>query len=177
MVIVLGERRDLPAPAPHPRADQARRSPDRLGALAARGGPLPSACSAGPLATFLARRSFFYAFALSAVFSAILTVTSRDPIHSALWFASVVLFDLGAVPARRGAVPRGRDGHRLRRGDHRDVPVRDHARPEEGRATYDRMARAPFLATLDELSCMLGLVYFALLGIRAQRPLTVQYRP
>src|SRR5262245_22552966 len=34
---------------------------------------------------------FFYVFALTAVAGGLLTVTSRNPIHSALWFASVVL--------------------------------------------------------------------------------------
>src|SRR4051794_36400501 len=38
---------------------------------------------------------FFYGFALAAVAGAVLTVTSRDPIHSALWFAAVVLSTSG----------------------------------------------------------------------------------
>jgi NADH-quinone oxidoreductase subunit J len=38
---------------------------------------------------------FFYGFSLAAVAGAALTVTSRDPIHSALWFASVVLSTSG----------------------------------------------------------------------------------
>jgi NADH-quinone oxidoreductase subunit J len=38
---------------------------------------------------------FFYIFAASALICAVLTVTSRNPIYSALWFASVVLSTTG----------------------------------------------------------------------------------
>lgn len=38
---------------------------------------------------------FFYLFGLMAVLGAVLTITSRDPIYSALWFASVVLSTAG----------------------------------------------------------------------------------
>jgi NADH-quinone oxidoreductase subunit J len=38
---------------------------------------------------------FFYLFSITAVAGALLTVTSRNPIHSALWFASVVLSTAG----------------------------------------------------------------------------------
>ncbi len=40
-------------------------------------------------------KAFFYIFAFGAVLAAILTVTSRDPVHSALWFAAVVLATSG----------------------------------------------------------------------------------
>src|SRR5215472_9753820 len=43
-----------------------------------------------PPGAFLASL-FFYAFSLSAVVGAILTIVSRSPIHNALWFASVIL--------------------------------------------------------------------------------------
>ena len=43
----------------------------------------------------LVSKVFFYLFAFSAVAGAILTITSRDPIHSALWFAAVVLATSG----------------------------------------------------------------------------------
>ncbi len=43
-----------------------------------------------PLADFVAT-TFFDLFAVAAVASALLMVTARDPVHSALWFASVVL--------------------------------------------------------------------------------------
>jgi NADH-quinone oxidoreductase subunit J len=39
--------------------------------------------------------SFFYVFALAAIAGGILTISSRNPIHSALWFASVVLATAG----------------------------------------------------------------------------------
>jgi NADH-quinone oxidoreductase subunit J len=38
---------------------------------------------------------FFYLFSIGAVVGALLTVTSRNPIYSALWFASVVLCTAG----------------------------------------------------------------------------------
>jgi NADH-quinone oxidoreductase subunit J len=38
---------------------------------------------------------FFYLFSIAAVAGALLTVTSRNPIYSALWFASVVLATAG----------------------------------------------------------------------------------
>src|SRR5437762_1516446 len=38
---------------------------------------------------------FFYLFALAAIAAGILMITSRNPIHSALWFAAVVLATSG----------------------------------------------------------------------------------
>jgi len=38
---------------------------------------------------------FFYSFALTAIVGGVMTIASRDPIHSALWFASVVLATAG----------------------------------------------------------------------------------
>jgi len=38
---------------------------------------------------------FFYLFSIGAIVGAVLTVTSRNPIYSALWFASVVLSTAG----------------------------------------------------------------------------------
>ena len=40
--------------------------------------------------------------------------------------------DVGLVPAGRRSVPGGRHDHRVRRGDHRHLPVRDHAGPDGG---------------------------------------------
>ena len=144
--------RDLPAPAAPPRPGQAGAAPTSSarpgdGCRAWRSSrcsgrrPAPrssTGCSSTPSRS---RRSA----------GAILTITSRDPVHSALWFAAVVLATSGLFLLSGAPVPRGGDDHRLRRGDHRHVPVRDHARPEEGRAIYDRMARSPFRATLDQL--------------------------
>src|SRR5262249_55472050 len=36
-------------------------------------------------------RFFFYAFSAVSIVAALLMITSRDPVHSALWFAAVVL--------------------------------------------------------------------------------------
>ncbi len=47
-----------------------------------------------PPATFLASL-FFYAFSLLAILGGILMVTSRNPVHSALWFATVILATSG----------------------------------------------------------------------------------
>ena len=47
-----------------------------------------------------------------------------------------------AVPAAGGAVPDGRDDHHLRRGHHRHVPVRHHARPAGGPVRTPTTARA-----------------------------------
>ena len=38
---------------------------------------------------------FFYVFSLAAIVGGLLTVTSRNPVYSALWFASVVLSTSG----------------------------------------------------------------------------------
>ena len=53
---------------------------------------LPDVCQ--PPGPFLAGL-FFYVFGISAVAGGLLTVTSRNPIYSALWFASVVLSTAG----------------------------------------------------------------------------------
>ena len=115
----------------------------------------------------LVTKVFFYVFALSAVGSAILTITSRDPIHSALWFAGVVLatsglfllsgaqfLAAGTVIVYAGAIIV-------------TFLFVIMLAQKEGRAIYDRMARAPFLATLSSFVLLLGLVY-SLLGIRVQ---------
>jgi NADH-quinone oxidoreductase subunit J len=113
----------------------------------------------------LVTKVFFYIFALGAIFCAILTITSRDPVHSALWFAAVVLATSGLF-LESGA-------QFLAAGT---VIVYAGAiivtflfvimlAQKEGRAIYDRMARAPFLATLASFLLLLGLVY-SLLGLR-----------
>jgi NADH-quinone oxidoreductase subunit J len=47
-----------------------------------------------PPASFLPA-VFLYTFGITAILGALLTVTSRNPVHSALWFASVVLSTSG----------------------------------------------------------------------------------
>ena len=90
---------------------------------------------------------FFYAFAFASVASAVLTVTSRNPVHSALWFAAVVLSTSGLfLQAGASFLAAG------------TVIVYAGAiivtflfvimlAQMEGRAPYDRAARMPFLST------------------------------
>lgn len=101
---------------------------------------------------------FFYAFAFGSLTSAVLTVTSRDPIHSALWFAAVVLATTGLfLLAGAQFLAAG------------TVIVYAGAiivtflfvimlAQMEGRAPYDRAARTPFRATL---TCFM--LFFAVL--------------
>jgi NADH-quinone oxidoreductase subunit J len=101
---------------------------------------------------------FFYVFSFASVSGGLLMVTSRDPIHSALWFASVVLSTSGLfLLAGAQFLAAG------------TVIVYAGAiivtflfvimlAQMEGRAHYDRAARAPARATL---SCFL--LFWALL--------------
>ena len=113
----------------------------------------------------LVTRAFFYLFSIGAIVCAILTITSRDPIHSALWFAAVVLASSGLFLLSGAQF--------LAAGT---VIVYAGAiivtflfvimlAQKEGRAIYDRMSRAPFLATLSSFLLLLGLAY-PLIGIR-----------
>jgi NADH-quinone oxidoreductase subunit J len=115
----------------------------------------------------LITKAFFYIFALSAVGCAILTITSRDPVHSALWFAGVVLatsglfllsgaqfLAAGTVIVYAGAIIV-------------TFLFVIMLAQKEGRAIYDRMARAPFLATLSSFLLLFGLV-LSVLGMRPQ---------
>jgi NADH-quinone oxidoreductase subunit J len=115
----------------------------------------------------LVTKAFFYIFSLSAVGCAILTITSRDPIHSALWFAGVVLatsglfllsgaqfLAAGTVIVYAGAIIV-------------TFLFVIMLAQKEGRAIYDRMARAPFLATLASMLLLFGLG-LSLLGLRPQ---------
>jgi NADH-quinone oxidoreductase subunit J len=114
-------------------------------------------------------KAFFYIFAFAAIFGAILTVTSRDPIHSALWFAAVVLatsglfllsgaqfLAAGTVIVYAGAIIV-------------TFLFVIMLAQKEGRAIYDRMARSPFLATLAGFLLLFTLLY-SLIGIQQQRP-------
>ena len=114
----------------------------------------------------LVTKAFFYLFAFAAVGCSILTITSRDPIHSALWFAAVVLatsglflltgaqfLAAGTVIVYAGAIIV-------------TFLFVIMLAQKEGQAVYDRMARAPFLATLSSFLLLFGLVY-SLLGIRS----------
>jgi NADH-quinone oxidoreductase subunit J len=112
---------------------------------------------------------FFYAFAFSAIIGGVLTVTSCDPIHSALWFAAVVLSTSGLfLLAGAQFLAAG------------TVIVYAGAiivtflfvimlAQMEGRAPYDRAARSPFGATWICFVLLFG-VLWSLFHVRAQPP-------
>lgn len=113
----------------------------------------------------LLQNAFFYAFATSAVAGGIATITSRNPIYSALWFASVVLSTSGLfLLAGAQFLAAG------------TVIVYAGAiivtflfvimlAQSEGQAIYDRMARAPGGATFSAFA-LLWAVFYALLVVR-----------
>jgi NADH-quinone oxidoreductase subunit J len=118
---------------------------------------------AGPFLSGL----FFYLFAIGAIVGAVLTVTSRNPIYSALWFASVVLSTAGLfVLAGAQFLAAG------------TVIVYAGAiivtflfvimlAQMEGKAKYDRAARAPASATFTcflLLWCLLYTLGFLAMG-------------
>jgi NADH-quinone oxidoreductase subunit J len=101
----------------------------------------------------------FYACGFMTIAGAVLTVTSRDPTHSALWFAAVVLATAGLF-LQAGA-------QFLAAGT---VIVYAGAiivtflfvimlAQMEGRAPYDRAARAPFRATWICFMLLLGVLW------------------
>jgi NADH-quinone oxidoreductase subunit J len=102
---------------------------------------------------------FFYAFSMAAVAGGILTIASRNPIYSALWFASVVLSTSGLfLLAGAQFLAAG------------TVIVYAGAiivtflfvimlAQMEGRATYDRAARSPFRATITCFLLFWALLY------------------
>lgn len=113
-----------------------------------------------PLAAF-----FMYAFGLSAVAGGVLTITTKNPIYSALWFAVVVLSTSGLFMLAGAQF--------LAAGT---VIVYAGAiivtflfvimlAQMEGRAPYDRAARAPGRATFSCYVLLWGLLY-ALLVVR-----------
>lgn len=102
---------------------------------------------------------FFYAFAFGSVACAVLTVASHNPVHNALWFAAVVLSTSGLfLQAGASFLAAG------------TVIVYAGAiivtflfvimlAQMEGRAPYDRAARAPFLATFTCFMIFFGVVF------------------
>jgi len=109
----------------------------------------------GPFLTGL----FFYVFSFIAVGAAIQMITSRDPIHSALWFAVVVLstsglfliagaqfLAVGTVIVYAGAIIV-------------TFLFVIMLAQMEGRAVYDRSARAPFITTLTSYFLLWALLY------------------
>lgn len=113
---------------------------------------------------------FFYVFALAAIAGGILTITSRNPVHSALWFASVVLSTSGLFLLTGGQF--------LAAGT---VIVYAGAiivtflfvimlAQAEGQAAYDRTARAPARATLSCFLLLWSLLYIVLMVRRPDGP-------
>ncbi|HEX8202870.1 MAG TPA: NADH-quinone oxidoreductase subunit J [Isosphaeraceae bacterium] len=114
-------------------------------------------------------RLFFYGFGLAAVVGGLLTVVSRNPIHCALWFASVVLATAGLfLLAGAQFLAAG------------TVIVYAGAiivtflfvimlAQSEGHASYDRMARMPARATVTCFA-ILGALLYALLSFRGPGP-------
>jgi NADH-quinone oxidoreductase subunit J len=105
----------------------------------------------------------FYGFALTSVVAAVLTITSRDPIYSALWFAAVVLatsglfllcgaqfLAAGTIIVYAGAIIV-------------TFLFVIMLAQREGRATYDRMARSPGRASLTGF-LLLWSILFALIA-------------
>ncbi len=107
---------------------------------------------------------FFYAFALAAVAGAVLTVVSRNPVYSALWFATVVLASTGLfLLAEAQFLAAG------------TIIVYAGAiivtflfvimlAQSTGLATYDRSARSPLGATATSFALMAALLYALLIG-------------
>jgi NADH-quinone oxidoreductase subunit J len=119
---------------------------------------------------------FFYIFSASALIGALLTVTSRNPIYSALWFASVVLstsglFLLASAPFLAAGT----------------IIVYAGAiivtflfvimlAQMEGKALYDRAARAPASATVTCFLLLWCLIY-SLTALTTDPAARVQGRP
>jgi NADH-quinone oxidoreductase subunit J len=111
-----------------------------------------------PPAPFLSSL-FFYGFSLAAVAGAVLTVTSRNPIYSALWFASVVLstsglfllagaqfLAVGTIIVYAGAIIV-------------TFLFVTMLAQMQGRALYDRTSRMPMRATLTSFLLFWALLY------------------
>ncbi len=80
---------------PHGHGKQKPSNVHRFGAILAGVALLIFALFLKPVSTYILPSFFFYVFALAAVAGSLLTVISRDPVHCALWFASVVLSTSG----------------------------------------------------------------------------------
>jgi len=119
--------------------------------------------------------AFFFIFAASSLIGAVLTVTSRNPIYSALWFASVVLsttglFLLASAPFLAAGT----------------VIVYAGAiivtflfvimlAQMEGKAVYDRAARSPGLATCT-CFVLLWCLFYSLSALTTDTTARVQGR-
>jgi NADH-quinone oxidoreductase subunit J len=109
---------------------------------------------------------FFYGFGIAALVGGVLTVTSRDPVYSALWFAAVVLavsglfllsgaqfLAAGTIIVYAGAIIV-------------TFLFVIMLAQKDGRASYDRMARSPAKATATSFLLFWSLLY-ALISFKA----------
>lgn len=117
---------------------------------------------------------FFYAFSLAAIAGAVLTVTSRDPVHSALWFAAVVLATSGLFMISGASF--------LAAGT---IIVYAGAiivtflfvimlAQSEGQAVYDRASRAPARSTISCFLLLWGLLYAILMVQKPTEPIPLK---
>jgi NADH-quinone oxidoreductase subunit J len=148
---------------PHTHGTAVPRRQHIAGAILASGGLVFFLTLLKPPGPFLAA-TFFYLFTVAALAGAIMTVTSRNPVHCALWFASVVLATAGLfLQAGASFLAAG------------TVIVYAGAiivtflfvimlAQMEGKALYDRSARAPRAATFTCFLIMWCLIY-ALSGL------------
>jgi NADH:ubiquinone oxidoreductase subunit 6 (subunit J) len=138
---------------PHRRGKARPRRVHVVGALVALGGVALLALGWSPPVDPIARL-FFTAFAALSLVAGILTVTARDPVHNALWFAAVLLstsglqllagaqfLAAGTVIVYAGAIVV----------TFLFVIMLAQA---EGQAIYDRMARAPLVSTVTAFGLM-----------------------
>ncbi len=131
--------------------------------------------TAAPDGHYYIAATFFYAFSAFALGSAVMTIVSRNPIHSALWFAAVVISSTGLfLLAGAQFLAAG------------TVIVYAGAivvmflfvimlAQMEGRAIYDRSARSPGTAVFTCFLILWSLVYC--LGTLASRPVGVDEDP
>ena len=153
---------------PHRHGAARPRSVHGAGAVAAGIGLLLFMLYSSPTGLFLPT-IFLYIFGVTSIVVAVLTVTSRDPVHNAMWFASVVLSTAGLfLLAEAPFLAAG------------TIIVYAGAiivtflfvimlAQMEGKADYDRAARSPGWATATSFVILWCLIY-SVAAIRTRSP-------